>query len=105
MIGKPRAKRSRLRLMHSADLATLCSVAIQRFNEQVKREADRCLGNATASAYSYGSQGTLTGLSHNLTKADQLFAFFSSGVTNPIGRLGGSGGVISSRSASNTCLS
>jgi hypothetical protein len=27
---------------------------------------------------------------------DQLLLFFSSGVTNPIGRLGGSGGVMSS---------
>jgi len=34
-----------------------------------------------------------------------VFLPLSSGVTNPIGRLGGSGGVISSRSASNTCLS
>ena len=32
-------------------------------------------------------------------------SFLSSGVMNPIGRLGGSGGVINSRSASNTCLS
>ena len=31
-------------------------------------------------------------------------SFFSSGVTKPIGRLGGSGGVISSRIASKTCL-
>ena len=31
-------------------------------------------------------------------------SFFSSGVTKPMGRLGGSGGVISSRIASKTCL-
>ena len=39
-----------------------------------------------------------------LAEADPFFPL-SSGVTNPIGRLGGSGGVMSSRSASKTSLS
>ena len=39
-----------------------------------------------------------------LLLAPDVFCPLSSGVMNPIGRLGGSGGVISSRSASKTCF-
>jgi len=35
----------------------------------------------------------------------EVFLPVSSGLMNPIGRLGGSGGVVSSRNASKTCLS
>jgi len=37
--------------------------------------------------------------------APEVFLPLSSGVTNPMGRLIGSGGVINSRKASKTCLS
>lgn len=43
-------------------------------------------------------------LSHQLRPFTEVFFPLSSGVTNPMGRLGGSGGVISARSASNTFL-
>lgn len=47
----------------------------------------------------------LTVLGQTLLLAEaEPFCPLSSGATNPIGRLGGSGGVMSSRSASKTCL-